>query len=138
MFGGGKKESKSVRIETLIGAGTEFVGDVIFSGGMHLDGRIKGNIVAEDGTDSVCVISETGVVEGEIRVPNIALNGTVVGDVYASEKVELQKHAKVHGNVYYNMLEMAMGAEINGNMVHSKGAEPKIQLSGPNEESFAS
>ena len=46
------------------------------------------------------------------------LNGSVQGDVYASEHIELAPNARITGNVYYNLIEMAMGAEVNGNLVH--------------------
>ena len=68
-------------------------------------------------------VSEKGVIEGDVRVPNLVLNGAVQGDVYVSDRVELASHAKVTGNVYYNLIEMAMGAEVNGNLVHR--AEPQ-------------
>ena len=45
-------------------------------------------------------------------------NGTVIGDVHALAHVELAAQARVHGNVYYSLIEMAMGAEVNGNLVH--------------------
>jgi cytoskeletal protein CcmA (bactofilin family) len=96
---------------------------VRFSGGLHIDGTVKGNLVAEPGTETVLTVSEKGRIEGDVRVPNLILNGAVQGDVYASERVELASHARVTGNVYYNLIEMAMGAEVNGNLVHR--AEPK-------------
>ena len=123
MFG---SKSKSTKVETLIGENTEFVGDVHFRGGLHLDGVIKGNVIADDDSISIAIVSERGCIEGEVRVPRLLLNGKVVGDVYASERVELHKHARVTGNVYYNMLEMAMGAEINGNLVHRKPNEKRL------------
>ena len=125
MFGNSNK-TKSAKVETLIGENTEFVGNVHFKGGLHLDGVIKGNVVADDDSMSVAIISERGCIEGEVRVPRLLLNGKVVGDVYASERVELHKHARVTGNVYYNMLEMAMGAETNGNLVHRKPGEKRL------------
>ena len=51
-------------------------------------------------------------------MPNVVVNGTVIGDVHALAHVELAAQARVHGNVYYSLIEMAMGAEVNGNLVH--------------------
>ncbi len=116
MFGKGKK-SKSTKIDTIIGQHTELRGDVHFTGGLHVDGAVKGNVVADG--DAVLTLSESGTIEGEVRVPNIVLNGSVEGDVHASEQVELAPHARVTGNVFYNLIEMAMGAEVNGNLVRS-------------------
>ena len=124
MFGNKKK---NLRVDTLIGQMTEIKGDIVFSGGLHLDGMVAGNIYAEDGSSSVLILSNKGSIEGDVTVPNIVLNGNVTGDVYASEKVELASEARVSGNVYYNLLEMAMGAEINGNMVH-RAKEDKALL----------
>lgn len=117
MFGIGKT-SKCSRIDTVIGQQTYLEGDVRFSGGLHVDGTVKGNIIAEREADAVLTISEQGSIEGDVRVPNLVLNGTVVGDVYVGERLELASHAKVTGNVFYNLLEMAMGAEVNGSLVH--------------------
>jgi cytoskeletal protein CcmA (bactofilin family) len=117
MFGS-KSKNKNLKVDTLIGKNTEIKGDVVFDGGLHLDGKIIGNVYAEDDTSSTLIVSNNGSIEGDVTVPSIILNGNVTGDVFASEKVELAKLAKVNGNVYYNFLEMAMGAKINGNMVH--------------------
>lgn len=126
MFGGAKQEKqdnrgKQAKIDTLIGQNTEIRGDVVFSGGLHVDGTIKGNVLAEQDSSSVLSLSEHGRVEGEIRVPNIVLNGTVEGDVYASTHIELAAKAQITGNIYYAMIEMARGAEVNGNLVHRSG-----------------
>ena len=111
------KKRKSAKIDSLIGQNTELSGDVLFSGGFHVDGKASGNIHAHE-LSSLLTLSDHGVIEGEVRVPNIIVNGTVIGDVYASERVELAANARVTGNVYYNLIEMAMGAEVNGNLVH--------------------
>lgn len=113
--GGNKKASK---IDTLIGQNTEIRGDVRFSGGLHVDGAIRGNIIAEQEAGSVLSLSERGLIEGEVRVPNLVLNGCVNGDVYASEHVQLAANAKVKGNVYYKVIEMVRGAEVNGSLIH--------------------
>lgn len=115
---GKSKKSKQTKIDTLIGNNTELRGDVIFSGGLHIDGTVKGNVIAEPGSGSTLSLSDQGMIEGEVRVPNIVLNGKVKGDVYASEHVELAPKAQVTGNVYYKLIEMERGAEVNGNLVH--------------------
>ena len=126
MFGVGKK-SASARIDTIIGQHTHLQGDVRFTGGLHVDGKITGNVVAEAGTDAVLTVSELGRIEGEVRVPNLVLNGAVIGDVHAGEHVELAPQAKVTGNVFYRLIEMAMGAEVNGNLVHQADAAVSMQ-----------
>lgn len=117
MFGR-KKAFSSARIDTLIGQGTEINGDLMFSGGLHVDGKISGNVVAEEGSTAILILSEFGRIEGEVRVPNMVLNGEIVGDVYGSIRVELAPKSRVKGSVYYNLIEMAIGAEVNGGLIH--------------------
>ena len=110
---------KSAKIDTLLGRGTTIDGDIRFSGGLHIEGMIKGNLTADD-KDAMLVLSEHGHVQGEVRVPNIVVNGTIDGDVFANGKVELYEKARVCGDVYYNLLEMAVGSEVNGKLVRQK------------------
>ena len=117
MFRKGNKQ-KNTKIDSLVGRHTEIHGDVKYSGGLHIDGRVKGNVIAQGDGKSMLSISEEGVIEGDVHVSNIILNGQVIGNVYASERVELAPNARVTGNVYYNLIEMAMGSEVNGNLVH--------------------
>ncbi|SFD74303.1 protein CcmA, bactofilin family [Thiohalospira halophila DSM 15071] len=117
----------TAKIESLIGQHTELRGDVEFSGGLHVDGTIKGNVIAAEEGRSVLSLSERGTIEGEVRVPNVVINGTVIGDVHALEHIELATQARVTGNVYYSLIEMAMGAEVNGNLVHcAEGSQPRL------------
>lgn len=124
MFGNSKKKRKIVA-NSLIGQDTEVHGDIVFKGGLHVDGTVKGNIIAAEESESVLTVSELGCIEGEVRVPDIVLNGTVKGDVHSCEHIELAVKAHVQGNVYYNLIEVAMGAEVNGSLVHAKDAMPK-------------
>ena len=115
----GNRKRKVTRIDSLIGQHTEIHGDITFSGGLHVDGKVEGNIVAPTGSSSVLTLSEQGYIKGEVRVPNVILNGKVIGNVYAEEHVELALNARIIGNVYYNLIEMAMGAEVNGSLIHA-------------------
>ncbi len=116
---------KAPKVSTVIGQGTVITGDVQFSGGLHLDGAVKGNVSGDTESHSTLTVSEQGAVEGDVRVENLILNGTVVGDVYANERAELASNARVSGTVYYRLLEMAMGAEVNGQLVHTEESEPR-------------
>ncbi len=120
------KRFKAPKVSTVIGHGTVITGDVEFSGGLHLDGAVKGNVSGDTESGSTLTVSEQGAVEGDVRVENLILNGTVIGDVYANERVELAANARVSGTVYYRLLEMAMGAEVNGKLVHSEEQEPRM------------
>ncbi len=129
MFGN-KKRIRSAKIDTLIGHKSVMLGDVRFAGGLHVDGTVKGNVLAEEDDSSVLTLSESGSIEGEVRVPNVVLNGTVIGDVHARQHIELASNARITGDVYYNLIEMAMGAEVNGTLVHvAENLEVPLQIS---------
>ncbi|MDH3314898.1 MAG: polymer-forming cytoskeletal protein [Gammaproteobacteria bacterium] len=133
MFGK-RKKIRASKIDSLIGRQTEIFGDLRFSGWLHVDGTVKGNVVADDDSTSVLTLSEHGTIEGEVRVPNVVLNGVVIGDVHANAQIELAANSRITGNVYYQLIEMAMGAEVNGNLVHrgeQQGDEPLRLEQGP-------
>jgi cytoskeletal protein CcmA (bactofilin family) len=122
----GKKSRGQAPINTLVGADTRVNGDIEFSGGFHVDGYVKGNVKATKDDTSVLIISERGCVEGSVHVPHVVLNGIVKGDVRATQRVELGPKARVIGNVQYKLIEMSIGAEVNGKLIHeSETAAPK-------------
>ncbi len=126
----GKKKIKSSKIDTLIGQGVEVTGDIKFQGGLHLDGKVIGNVSAKDSQDgmgTVLVISDKGRIEGDVHVAYAIINGEVTGNVYATEKLELSARARISGNVEYNLLEMASGAEINGKMLHESNEKKRLE-----------
>jgi len=131
MFNSNRKDTRNgthAESTSLIAAGTEIRGDVQFTGRLHIDGKVEGSIRADD-ADAVLTLSTQAQVVGEIVAPHIVINGAVNGDVTAGERLELASNARVEGNVYYKVLEMSAGAQINGKMVYR--AEPPRQLAGP-------
>ena len=122
----GRKRRRPVAIQTLIGEGTRVEGDLCFTGGAHIDGTVNGTVngTVHGGVTSgrdwnaFLSVSEKGTVEGNIRVPHLALSGTVKGDVFVGDKAEFGATAKVIGNVHYQLIEIAAGAEINGKLIH--------------------
>lgn len=127
MLGKGKKSKVAgARIDTIIGQQTRIEGNIHFTGGLLVDGRIKGNIIAEAGSASVLTVSEHGSIEGDVQVPTVIMNGTVNGDVRSDEHIELAANARVDGDVYYKLIEMAMGAAVNGSLVHNQETESSV------------
>ncbi|ODC04672.1 hypothetical protein BFW38_15200 [Terasakiispira papahanaumokuakeensis] len=121
----GKNPPSSNHFDTLISGKAEIVGDIHFSGGLHIDGKVFGNIIAEDDSKAVLRISDHGSVEGEISVPHVVINGAVVGDIHACEHLELAGKAVVKGNIHYNTIEMVMGAQVDGQLNHRYRTEGK-------------
>jgi cytoskeletal protein CcmA (bactofilin family) len=113
-----KKRRREPAIGTLVGAATRVNGDLEFSGGCLIDGYVMGNVSSAGDEHGTLSVSERGCVEGTIEVPNVLLNGTVKGDVKAVQRVELGAGAKVLGNVEYGLIEMAIGAQVNGKLLH--------------------
>lgn len=121
MFGGKGGSKPHNNIECLIGAGTTVEGSVIFAGGLRVDGRVRGDVIASEGKPGTVVLSEHAQIEGEIHVSHVVINGTVVGPVHAAEYVELQPKANVTGDVHYKTLEIQLGAVVQGRLVYESG-----------------
>ena len=92
-------------------------GDIEFTGGAQVDGIIRGTIKAT-GERSIIRVTAKGKVEGNIFAPVIIINGRVSGSVYSYNHLELGADAHIEGDVHYQLMEMAMGAEVNGRMMH--------------------
>ncbi|WP_199775524.1 bactofilin family protein [Microbulbifer pacificus] len=115
---------------TLIARHTEVTGDLHFRGNLVIEGRVNGNISAHSDSEARLQIVDGGVIEGEIRVPNVVVNGNVKGDVHASGHLELASKAIVEGNVHYKLIEMVKGAQVNGSLVSNveidTASEPRM------------
>ena len=134
MFGSKKKSLPQNSIDSLIGAGTRVEGNVIFKGGLRVDGEVRGNISSESGRDGTLVVSEKASVEGAISVGHVVINGVVIGPIVAAESLELLPSARVTGDVEYHQIEMQQGAVIQGRWVHqaSSGAGVELKLAASN------
>ncbi|GGX20336.1 MULTISPECIES: bactofilin family protein [Undibacterium] len=125
------RKNKST-IDSLIGSSTSIEGDIHFKGGLRIDGRVKGNVIAESGTTSILIISEQAVIDGEVRAGHVVVNGVINGPVISTELIELQSKAKISGDVHYKALEMMNGALVSGKLAHDQNAEPVLKLAASN------
>lgn len=124
-----KKSPKAQnRIDSLIGAGTSIEGDITFSGGLRIDGEVKGNVRAVGDQASTLVVSEHARIEGEVSVSHVVVNGTVIGPVRSSEFLELQPKARVTGDVEYSSIEMHLGAVVQGRLIHQGTPAKAVEL----------
>jgi cytoskeletal protein CcmA (bactofilin family) len=129
MFGNKRSKPKD-RIDCLIGAGTLIEGDITFSGGLRVDGHVRGAVRAAEGQAGTLVLSEHAKIEGQIHVAHAVINGTIEGPVHATEYVELQPKANVTGDVCYKTLEVHLGAIVQGRLVYESEGKPEkvVQL----------
>jgi len=122
MFERRKSRPPQKRIDSLIGAGTVVQGNVMFAGGLRIDGAVDGRVATANNAPGTLVISEHARVDGEVKVSHVVINGSVSGPVIANDYLELQAKARVNGDVLYRALEMHVGAIVQGKLMH---AEPE-------------
>jgi cytoskeletal protein CcmA (bactofilin family) len=120
----GRRKQSSTRIDTLLGKTATLNGDLEFSGGLHLDGRVNGSVRSNADDGGALSVSESGFIEGNVEVTNIVMNGTVNGDMHARDRLVLGGSARVNGNVHYGVIEMAPGAVITGKLIPLGKDEP--------------
>ena len=125
MFGKKAEGRPQGRIDSLIGVGTHIEGEVRFSGGLRLDGEIRGSINAVELSESLLVVSDKASIEGAVKVGHLVLNGTIVGPVFVADSLEMQPNARIIGDVTYASIEMHQGAVIEGRLIHSPGKVPE-------------
>jgi cytoskeletal protein CcmA (bactofilin family) len=124
-----EKENTKPKIETWIGDNVSIVGDISFTGACSVNSSIEGNLYSDD-PDSTLILGENGVIIGDAHAANIYANGRIDGNVMASKKVELHPKARINGDLHYNLLEMAVGAGVNGKLLHqerNKAVEAAIE-----------
>ncbi len=129
MFERKKHAPPQKRIDCLIGAGTTVSGDVAFTGGLRIDGTVRGNVTTANGEAGTLVVSESARIDGEIKVSHVVVNGTVNGPVVANDYLELQPKARVVGDIEYRTLEMHLGAVVQGKLKHAEpGTASVVEL----------
>jgi cytoskeletal protein CcmA (bactofilin family) len=116
MFSKKNTTASSSQIDSLIGKETRIEGDVYFTGGLRIDGEIRGQVIAES-SPATLMLSEHGRITGQVNVSHLIVNGNITGPVRASEFLEMQPSARITGDVEYAMIEIQQGAVIEGRML---------------------
>lgn len=124
----GSKKAKlyangSDNVETLIGRHVVIQGDLLFSGGLYIEGKVIGKVIAEDGADSLLTLAQGGVIEGSISAPKAVISGRLNGDIHSRERIELTETAHIQGNIHYRLIEITAGANVSGQLIHQQIAE---------------
>jgi len=129
MFSSDNKKLKDINttnVSTIIGEGTVVQGDIVYTGGLHIDGKVIGNVSAEDGSVTTLTLSKLGSIQGNVSVPTVVIDGQVEGDVSSSERVQLIANSRITGNVKYNLIEMEVGAEVNGQLLRHTAEQSNV------------
>lgn len=122
----GKNGKPSTKIDTLIGVDTCVEGNVVFSGGLRIDGKVRGNVTADPAKPSTLTLTESAMIEGRIEVAHLIANGSVNGEVVVAGSCELQPSARIVGDIDYGSIEIHLGATVHGHLRHhGQGAAAK-------------
>lgn len=121
----GRKNKAVSHIDTLIGSNTTISGDIQFTGGLRVDGRICGSVVAVGESPSMLVLSEQGIIEGKVKVTHMVVNGTVKGPIYVEQELELQPRARIMGDIHYQSVKIHQGASVEGKMIRIETIQPE-------------
>lgn len=129
----GKKRSRAIevtKLSSLIADNLHIVGDVLFSGGLRVDGRIEGDVLGKPGEKSLIVLSEKGCIVGRVHAHDAVINGRISGDLEVEHFLELQAGARVSGNIVYHQLQMECGAHVEGRLAQAGDAAARDERSG--------
>lgn len=108
------------KLSSLLAEDLEIVGDVAFSGGLRVDGRVKGRVLGRATqalAPALLVLSERGRIEGGVHCGNAVIDGTIIGDLTVDECLNLQSNARIDGTIRYRELRMDVGAKVQGRLM---------------------
>lgn len=122
------RDIKEGRLSGFVGHGTTLTGETEFHAMLRVDGHLIGTVTSASGT---LIIGTNGQVDANIMVAAAMINGTVNGDIYASEKLQLGRTARVMGNIHSPRLVVEEGAILEGscNMLKARETEEEIAAS---------
>ena len=112
MFGRREAPVERKTVDTLIGKGMEFQGNLIGQGSLRVEGKIHGEVT----TNGDLYIGETGVVKADIKAHNVIVAGELNGNIECAKRLEVASTGKVYGDVKTTILAVEEGAIIKGNV----------------------
>ena len=126
-----KKKRKFVAITTLIDKDIVISGDTTYTGGIRVDGKIKGNLKVLGEEGSLLIMGHGSKITGDVEVEKAIINGEINGNVKCRDYLELNTNAIVNGSIEYDIIEVHEGSKITGNLKFSKNSkkiEPKKNI----------
>tara|TARA_B100000035_G_scaffold210288_1_gene180007 strand:- start:2066 stop:2512 length:447 start_codon:yes stop_codon:yes gene_type:complete len=122
-----KKKRKFVGITTLIDKDIVISGDTTYTGGIRIDGVVRGNVKVLGKEESLLIMGYGSEVKGDIDVHKAIINGTINGNIRCLDYLELNADAIVNGNIEYGIIEVHEGAKLNGNLKNKKMIQYKVK-----------
>lgn len=126
-----KKKRKFVAITTLIDKDIVISGDTTYTGGIRVDGKIKGNLKVHGDEGSLLIMGYGSKITGDVEVEKAIINGEINGNVQCHDYLELNTNAIVNGSIEYGIIEIHEGSKINGNLKfikNKKKIKPKKKM----------
>lgn len=121
----GKKEAAVVRINSILGPGSELQGSFMVQGSARVDGIVNGDVKVT----GTLIVGSTGMIIGNVEAESIIIGGEVQGNVFAPLMAELTEKAKVTGDVTTKDIVLDDAAVIQGRCnVYEDTADGKRKL----------
>lgn len=111
--------------DSIVGIATAIDGDLRVNESLRIDGKLNGNLFQENGEARWIIIGPTGEINGDIRAQNISVVGKVIGNIFASESIELMEGCEVRGNITHKSITVEPGAIVHGQLIASAPTEEK-------------
>ncbi len=105
-----KDDKANDRVDTIIGAGTVFTGDLDIKGTLRVDGRCEGKVTSSGDV----VVGESGQLVSTVQARNLHVAGTVKGDIKTPGVLEISPTGKVYGDIEVGKVIIADGAIFQG------------------------
>ena len=127
------RDIKEGTLSGFVGGGTVVTGEANFKAMMRVDGHLSGRVSSTSGT---LIVGANGKVDANIEVAVAVIHGTINGDIIATQRLELGRAAKVHGNIQTPSLIIEQGAIFEGSckMLQMSQAADKAKMNAKKEE----
>ncbi len=103
--------------DSILGVATSIEGNLHVNESLRIDGKLKGNIKQEPGEARWIIIASSAEIQGDINAQNVSISGKVIGNIVASDSIELMDGCDVRGNITHKSLTVEPGALVFGQLI---------------------
>jgi cytoskeletal protein CcmA (bactofilin family) len=129
------RDIKDGKLSGFVGHGTSLTGDTSFQMMLRVDGHLTGTVTSDGGT---LIVGNNGQLDAHVSVGVANINGTINGDVTATDKIHLGRTARVVGNISTPKLVIEEGALFEGGctMVKARETQEKVAATAASQPSY--